>query len=65
MWRNKIVNTLASNKRNKINNTILVKIKDNIIIGGIDNILLYIYKSLNKIIIKLVIRLLINYNYYP
>ena len=53
------------NKRNKINNTILIKVKDNIIIDRIDNILLYIYKSLNKVIIRLVIRLLINYNYYP
>ena len=56
------------NKRNKINNTILIKVKDNIIISSlsrIDNILLYIYKSLNKVIIKLVIRLLIGYSYYP
>ena len=53
------------NKRNKINNTILVKVEDNIIIGGIDNILLYIYKSLNKVIIRLIIRLLINYSRYP
>ena len=65
MWRNRIVSTLILNKRNKINNTILVKVKDNIIIGGIDNILLYIYKSLNKVIIRLIIRLLISYSRYP
>ena len=53
------------NKRNKINNTILIKVEDDIIINGIDNILLYIYKSLNKVIIRLVIRLLINYSCYP
>ena len=52
------------NKKNKINNIILIKVKDNIIIGGIDNILLYIYKFLNKVIIRLVIKLLINYSYY-
>ena len=52
------------NKRNKINNIILVKVKDDIIISRIDNILLYIYKFLNKMIIRLVIRLLINYSYY-
>ena len=53
------------NKKNKINNIILMKVEDNIIIGGIDNILLYIYKSLNKVIIKLIIRLLISYSRYP
>ena len=42
-----------------------MKVKDDIIIDGIDNILLYIYKSLNEVIIRLIIRLLINYNYYP
>ena len=42
-----------------------MKVEDDIVMGGIDNILLYIYKSLNKVIIRLVIKLLINYNYYP
>ena len=65
MWRNRIVSTLALNKRNKINNTISVKVEDNIIIDRIDNILLYIYKSLNKVIIRLIIKLLINYSRYP
>ena len=60
-----MVSTLAPNKRNKINNIISVKVKDDIVIGGIDNILLYIYKSLNKVIIRLVIRLLISYSHYP
>ena len=53
------------NKRNKTNNIILVKVKDDIVISGIDNILLYIYKSLNKVIIKLIIKLLIGYSRYP
>ena len=52
------------NKKNKIINIILVKVEDDIIIDRIDNILLYIYKSLNKVIIRLVIRLLINYSHY-
>ena len=60
-----MISTLVPNKRNKINNTILIKVEDNIIMGGIDNILLYIYKSFNKVIIRLVIRLLINYSRYP
>ena len=47
-----------------MNNIILIKVKDNIIIDEIDNILLYIYKSFNKVIIKLIIKLLINYSYY-
>ena len=53
------------NKRNKTNNIISVKVEDNIIIDKIDNILPYIYKFLDEVIIRLIIRLLINYSYYP
>ena len=60
-----MVSTLAPNKRNKTNNIISVKVKDDIVMGGIDNILLYIYKSLDEVIIRLVIRLLIDYSRYP